>query len=161
MKIIYLINGRKYGYHKTLARDFLEVIPGEVLDMSDGTPFGQRYYELEEKDPDVIITFDLAGHDLRTGSGTLSLNNLYARMAHILFHDPDRYGRDAALRQNLSMFMYIPAKEDGAYSANLQDVPNIRSFVPVRYMADSAEEHAGNVENIKVWWERFKKDAML
>ena len=162
MNTLYLIDTAKYTYHKRIIKSFTDVIPGKVFDMSDGTPYGNRYYEIEKSAPDAIITLDLAGHVLRTGNGTLSLNNIYARMAHILFHGPDHYGRDMKARQNLSMFTYIPTGEDvDKCTANLTEVPNIRSFVPFDYKADDETEQVVNRENIAKWWEEFKKDAML
>ncbi len=112
MNIIYLINSKEYNYHKSLATDFSEVTGGSIIDMGDGTALGVRYNEIADAAPDVIITFDLAGHALRTGNDTLSLNNIYARYAHILFHKPDHYGRSLEARQNLSMFTYIPNGND-------------------------------------------------
>ena len=162
MKLIYLIDSAKYPYHKRVIMDFTDVIPGKVLDMSDGVPYGNRYRQIDEADPNVVITLDLAGHVLLTGNGTLSLNNIYARIAHILFHGPQHYGRDLKARQNLSMFTYIPSGEDaGKCGSSLPEVPNVMSFVPFDYKADDEAEHAVNRDNIAKWWEEFKKDAML
>ena len=162
MNIIYLINSKEYNYHKKVAEDFVSVTGGSVIDMGDGTNLGARFYEINGKRPDVIITFDLAGHVLRTGNNTLSLNNIYARFAHILFHKTDHYGRDLKARQNLSMFTYIPVSEDPErYRRIYEDVPNILNFPEFNYKACNDEEHLSNKESIKKWWEEFKKDAMI
>ena len=47
MNIIYLIDSKKYNYHKSLANDFVGVTGGSVIDMGDGTNPGARYYEIE------------------------------------------------------------------------------------------------------------------
>ena len=162
MKIIYLINSKEYNYHKSLAKDFVSVTGGEVIDMGDGTNLGIRYYQIEDITPDVIITFDLAGHALRTGNDMLSLNNVYARFAHILFHKPDHYGRALKARQNLSMFTYIPNGQDvDAAKAVFAEAPNINEFVPVIYKSPNDKERSDNIENIKRWWDDFRREAML
>ncbi len=162
MKVIYLINSKEYGYHKTLIPDFTQTVPGEVFDMSDGTDLATRYGQINDTDADVVITFDLAGHILRTGSDTLSLNNLAARMAHILFQRTQMYAEDIKARQNLSMFLYLMNGEDVAgCRARLEEVPNISEFCAIERKAGSEEEHEKNRHSIALWWEEFKKEAML
>lgn len=162
MKTLYLINSKNNNYHCRLAEEFRSIIPGEVIDMADGTSLGDRYYEIRDMNPDVIITFDLAGHALRTGSDTLSLNNIYARIAHILFHGSDYYGNDLRPRQNLSMFTYITDDEDiSAFRERFPDIPNVAGIAPIYYKADNNDERAHNHEIIGRWWEEFKKEAML
>lgn len=162
MKVLYLINSSKFNYHEGLADDFTAVVPGRVLDMADGTPLDKRYYEIEGEAPDVIITFDLAGHVLRTGSDTLSLNNIYAKMAHILFRNADHYGKELTARQNLSMFTFVPRGTDiGLIREKLTEVWNIQEFVPIERNARTDEEHAGNREMTASWWEGFRREAMI
>ncbi len=162
MNIVYLINSKEYNYHKSLVADFVSVTGGGIVDMGDGTQLGARFYEISDMKPDVVITFDLAGHVLRTGSDTLSLNNIYARFAHILFHKTDHYGRALKARQNLSMFTYIPNGQDAKEAgADLAEVPNIEEFVPVKYKSPDDKERNDNIENIKRWWDDFLKEAML
>ncbi len=161
MKILYIINSADYKYHIKLVEDFINVTGGEVIDTTLSDP-GKQYYIIQDAAPDVVITFDLAGHVFRTGSDTLSLNNIYARFAHILFHKTDRYGRDLRKRQNLSMFTYIPVNEDiESVRASLPDLPNVNSFVSISYKPSNDEERAENITNITHWWNEFKKEAML
>ena len=162
MKVLYLTDSSRFNYHKNLVTDFNEVMPGDVFDISDGRPLGELYYEIEGAKPDVIVTFDLAGHVLRTGTDTLSLNNIYARMAHILLQNTDRYRADLRARQNLSMFTYIPEGSDLlTVREKYTEVPNILEFVPVERNPQTDEQHKKNREMIKIWWEEFKKEAML
>ena len=158
MKTIYLINTGKFGYHKDIIRDFTDVVPGDILDMSDGTDYGLRYQQICKLRPDVVITFDLSGHVLRTGSDTLSLNNIYAKTAHILFHKTEYYGRDLKARQNLSMFTYVTGGENtGDCRRNCPDVPNISELQGIRYKPSDEDEHAKNREIIGLWWDEFKR----
>ena len=162
MNIIYLINSKEYNYHKSLADDFVSVTGGSIIDMGDGTNLGTRYHQIIDKIPDVIITFDLAGHVLRPGNDTLSLNNIYARSAHILFHKTDHYGRSLKARQNLSMFTYIPNGQDvKEVESAFSKVPNIREFVPIMYKSANDKERNDNIESIKHWWDDFRREAML
>ncbi len=161
MKILYLIDSDKYNYHRRLADDFISVTGGSIIDTAGADP-GKQYYDIAGESPDVVITFDLAGHIFRTGNDTLSLNNIYARFAHILFHRSSHYGRELKARQNLSMFTFIPSGEDvGSYRRDLPDVPNIDSFVNIRYKPDNNTEHKENLANITRWWSDFKRKAML
>lgn len=162
MKILYLINSAGFNYHKSLIDDFTFVTGGNVIDMSDGKSLGDRYYEIEGCNADVIITFDLAGHVLRTVSGTLSLNNIYARMAHILFQNADSYGADLRARQNLSMFTYVVNGTDlSSARERLTEVWNILEFPQIERKAQNDEQHENNREMIARWWDDFTKEAML
>ena len=162
MKILYLTDSKKYKYHKEIIEDFLSVTGGDVIDLPTGDDREMRYFDVVDADPDVVITFDCAGMDFLTVTDTLSLNNIYARMAHILFHQPSFYGQVLNLRQNLSMFTYLPASEDPErYRRIYEDVPNILIFPEFNYKACNDEEHLSNKEFIRKWWEEFKKDAMI
>ena len=162
MKLLYLINSRQFNYHKDIIRDFTAVIPGDIIDMGDGTNLGERYREIAGYAPDVVITLDLAGFELRTGNDTLSLNNIYGKMAHILFHKTNFYGACLKARQNLSMFTYIPEGEDvKACMERYREIPNISGFVHITYKTDNEALHGENRTNIKNWWGIFKEDAML
>ena len=84
------------------------------------------------------------------------------RVAHILFHKPDHYGRNLKVRQNLSMFTYIPNGSDAeAVQAVYPEVPNIEEFVPISYKPADDKERKENIESIKRWWNDFKREAML
>ena len=132
------------------------------MDMSDGTDLGERYYEIEEMRPNAVVTFDLAGHSLRTGNDTLSLNNLYARFAHILFQRADRFGSDLKCRQNLSMFTYFSNSDDiESCREHFSEIPNIREFVSIIYKPDNEKDRDDNRMKIRAWWDKFKKEAML
>ncbi len=162
MIILYLINSKEYIYHKSLVEDFVGVTGGEVIDMGDGTNLGDRYHEIDGMASDVIITFDLAGHILRTGNDTLSLNNIYARFAHILFHKTDHYGRDLKERQNLSMFTFVPNGTDvEAFLSTYDEIPNIEQFVPFNYKPSDYKEREENIAQIRRWWDDFRKEAMI
>ncbi len=162
MKILYLINTKEHDYHRLLITDFSGVIPGDVIDMADGCNLGKRYHEIEAADPDVVITFDAAGFELRTGNDTLSMNNISARMAHILFHKSEKYADELKYRQNLSMFTFIPKDEDlKECIKSFPAVPNILKLTEISTRPESVEEHDQNRTNIRTWWELFKKEAML
>ena len=61
MKILYIINSADYKYHIKLVEDFISVTGGEVIDTALSDP-GKQYYIIQDAAPDVVITFDLAGH---------------------------------------------------------------------------------------------------
>ncbi len=162
MNILYLTDSRQFGYHKDLIKDFLSVTGGEVFDLSDDYAKAKKYQDIENFGADVIITFDGAGLDYRTVMDTLSFNNLFARMAHILFHKPSFYGQMLELRQNLSMFTYIPCTEDlSSCRTRYPEIPNLNEFGKCFYKADNEKEHETNRETVRAWWDDFKREAML
>ena len=162
MNILYLTNTKQYSYHKKMADDFIIVTGGRLINIADEPDLGQCYHNISGSDPDVIITFDLAGHVFRTGTDKLSLNNIYARFAHILFHKPDYYGHDLKTRQNLSMFTYVPlGMLSDSLRKELSEVPNILEFVQIDYKSDTVDSRNDNQNNISLWWNDFRKAAML
>ncbi len=162
MRILYLIDSGTYRYHKELIGDFLDVTGGEVMDIPDDGMRQMKFNDVKKYGADVIITFDGIGLDFRTVSDTLSLNNLYSRMAHILFHKLSFYDRKILIRQNLSMFTYIPNDEDpDAAGGKYEDIPNIRSFGVFSYKIYNEAEREKNRETIREWWDDFKREAML
>ncbi len=162
MKILYLIDSSTYKYHKDIIKVFLEVTGGEVLDLPDDGGRQMKFFDVKEAGADLIITFDGVGLDFRTVSDTLSLNNLYARMAHILFHKLSFYDQKLLRRQNLSMFTYIPDSEDiAACRDKYEDIPNMYSFGEFYYKADNESERMANRKTIEAWWDDFKREAML
>lgn len=162
MIVLYLINSSKFNYHNEVVKEFTEIVPGEVMEISEGRDSGAQYSDIEDRKPDVIITFDGSGFELRTVMDTLSLNNIYARCAHILFHKPSFYSHILDARQNLSMFTYIPYGPDvESLKKEYPEVPNLAAFPEFYYKATDDNERKINSESIKTWWEEFKRDAML
>lgn len=162
MKIIYLIDTKKYPYHTNVIKDFIHVIDGEIVDIATVNDLGSTYYSIEEYGPRVIIAFDLVGHSFRTGSGTLSLNGIYCRIANVLFQKVQVYGNDIRLRQNLSSFMYITERDDLlSVRENCSELPNIEYMKEITYKASTDEEHEENQSIIRNWWLDFKKEAMI
>lgn len=162
MKVVYIINSKKYAYHKQVLNDLMQICSGEVYDMSDGCEHNVRYNQIAECRADVIITLDAAGFELRTGNDTLSLNSLYCRCAHILFGKIDSYGSDIKARQNLSMFTYISTRNNlEEVSKQLREVPNIEYFCEYEYKSSDENRLRENRENLSKWWEAFCKSAMV
>lgn len=162
MKILYLIDTKKYTYHKNIIEDFKTVIDGEVMDLSNISDLGSAYHSIDQFKPNVIIIFDLIGHEFKTGNGTLSLNGIYCRIANVLFQKVQVYGNETKLRQNLSSFMYISERDDVILvKDNCPDVPNIDYLKGIQYKISSEEEHLENQNKISLWWQDFKKEAMI
>lgn len=162
MKILYIIDSKKNNYHKKLIEDFVDILPGEIVDMGEEGLLHEKYKRIENEAPDVFISIDTAGFELRTSNDTLSLNALSCRGAIILCRKIDAYGRDIKKRQNLSMFTYINSSDDiEKAKESCKEVPNILKMPPIQYKASTDKEHLENQEAIKLWWDDFKKEAML
>lgn len=162
MNIIYLINSKEYNYHSSLADTFNKVIPGKVINVNDYEDPSEGYREIKQSNPEVIITFDLAGHVFRTGMDELTLNALPCRIANILFQKRNSYGVQIKKRENLSTFMYISANDDVLDARKyLEEVPNIDSFPEIEYKNRDISSNQDNIKAIEKWWDSFKRDAMI
>jgi len=117
--------------------------------------------EIRDEKYDAIIIFDLSAHIYKTTSDTLSFNKITSRIANILFRRVEEY-KDVGYRQNLSSFLYISNRDNLERVKNkCEEVPNIDCFVDIFYKPETDEEHSKNIESITLWWESFKKEAML
>lgn len=159
MRVAYVINSEQYPYHKQILSDFESVVPGKIYDVAE---WDYRIVnEIVNCKYNVVIFFDLAGHQFRTTSDTLTFNKLTCRVANILFRRVEEY-MHVECRQNLSSFMYISRRDNlEQVKRRCVEVPNIFYFPEFRYKADSEEEHAFNMESVKVWWSDYIKEAMI
>lgn len=169
MKVIEIIDSKKYRYHRTVLNDWTCAMKkhygiGEVfiVDIADNIASHERYSMIEDYKADLIITMDFSGFDMLTGSNNLSLNCIPAKVAHILFHNKDKYRLEVSYRQNFSMFTCINQFDDVTNWENTEDnISNIVSAPDIEYIEDNEEVHDSNQKKICEWLAMFDEIAMI
>jgi len=116
MKIVILMDTVKYSNHHVYAEKIEKALAAGnnffVYNMSSGKPFHEAYRIIEGEKPELIITLDCAGFELKTELNSLSLNCLHCRAIHMLFEKTYKYGDLLDNLFSLSHFMFLPKGSD-------------------------------------------------
>lgn len=153
MKILIVIDTRKRPEHKKTENIYRDILGTEneicIVDMASGKPDYVIFNEIAASDSDLVITFDLAGFNLKTELNTISYNTLTCRVAHIL-SDMNQPGDRLDEQLNLSHFMYLPDGTDlSEFAAGHKNIPNV-SVAP-----------ALGEDSIRKWFADAKKEMWL
>jgi hypothetical protein len=166
MKIVFVINSKKYFYHKDMLRQFL--ISAEkygtcrIIDLSVGTAFHMIYDEIEQSGCDLLISLDLAGFEFRTETNTLSYNNLGCRMAHVLFRGMHEYREELRQQMNFSMFLFSMREEDVAVmNDRYPNIPNVERIERMEYRHPAEEDMAKSRNIINKWFAHIMDEMEL
>lgn len=129
-KILILIHSGKYPEHQARLKGLKELLTEEgnetfLVDMSDKESHFEQYRKIKSFGAEIILTMDLAGFELRTETGSITLNQLPCLMFHLLFHPVEDYGKVLQEPFNFSMFFYAAA--DGDRMRLEQNYPNIEN----------------------------------
>lgn len=155
MKIAIIINSIRYKNHTEKAEIFKRVLGNKVnelllIDMNSRLKDYEIFYQLRDYKPDLVITFDLAGFELRTELNDISLNILPCRMAHILFDKSYKYPELKSVLLNISHFVVVLNGEDiNLFRQSCRGIRNV--------MAGSLSDE----NEINIWFELFCKEAWL
>lgn len=103
-----------------------------VIDIGDGDALHKQFGRIKSQSPQLIISLDMAGTEMRTESGRLAYNQLPCRMAYFLLQPLDTYSCDRLNQPfNFSMFFFTAGQSDAALLAErYPDLPNI-SHLPL------------------------------
>ena len=82
----------------------------ELLDLT--TEEKQAYKRLAQDDFDLVITFDMAGFEKGTETGSLFYNLLSCKSIHILYGEKQAYSRYLSNKLSLAMLFFVLGKED-------------------------------------------------
>lgn len=165
-KAVIVLNTKKFYYHSTLFSLFgreLEKAGFELAsyDLGSTKPEHEKYYDIDNLKPDLILSFDLSGFELRTENDTLSLNNFGCRIACLLFQPYGTYGGSLEQQMNFSMFLYTVRPEDAAeMKVRYPNIPNL-SAVPGIEPDELFSSGARYAPLIQGWLESFRKEAEL
>lgn len=120
MNAAFVINTKKnpeYSdvYRKLAAAFEKKGFTAAVVDMGEERPLHEQFFRLRNIKPQLVITFDLAGFEMRTLQETPSFNIISCRMAHLIMK-ADKETEDCLnVPLNFSMFFYT-ADSDHAES---------------------------------------------
>lgn len=116
-KVIILSNINKFSYHeqiiKALKNTASPVLSGALItDISDKSNFSSVSDKLSSECPDIIITLDLAGFELRTLTGECLLNMLPCKVCNIIWGNKPEYNAFLNGKISLSMIFYDATGQD-------------------------------------------------
>lgn len=169
MKILLIIDTKKYKYHNEIFVDFENAIVnffenrGEnslnVFDMGmEGLDY-EKFSYIQNLSADLIVTLDCAGFDMTTTGDNLSYNNLTCRMAHVLIKNDASFSRFLKYRQNFSMYTYCPEDENmGIKQGKFPEITNIGEMKKLVYKNIDDEDHKDNVAKIEMWLRQMLED---
>lgn len=75
-----------------------------LYDFKDRKLQHEHYFAIGKLNPDLIITIDMAGFEMRTETDKPSYNIMHCRLIHVLLHEREYYGEFADDRLTLSQF---------------------------------------------------------
>lgn len=122
---IIVMDTKKHPEHKALSEIIKEIVQSgnllkentklRTVDMALEMPLHEKYFQICSGTPEFVITFDLAGFELRTENDGYSYNTIPCRMAHFLLGETEQYREILAGEFNFSMFFY-------AYPQSCQEI---------------------------------------
>lgn len=115
MKIEIVINTRRHKEHNEIAEIFAGILREKeykivIVDLGVDMRAHEKSQMIKQEQPHLIITFDMAGFELRTTLDNASYNIMPYRMAHILPGEYRVYSEWLRESMNFSMFFYASAK---------------------------------------------------
>lgn len=110
-KIIILTESAKYSYHTTASRQIQSTLKSDghtatILDISFCMPDHKYLHKINELQPDVLITLDLAGFQFRTQAGEIALNMLPTKNLNLIWGNKPEYTPLLNKKLSLSMLFY-------------------------------------------------------
>ena len=157
MKVLIVVNSKKYSYHKSaaenLSRGINSIADVAIYDMEPNIASHEHFFAIKDVNPDVLITLDCAGFDMLTTGKILAYNTMPCRMAHIIIDKEYKLKNELSNRMNLSMFAYFAPNHDiDELSKKYPDIPNI-----LKYNEGLCEDEACS----RQWFEDFLKEGLL
>ena len=158
MNILVLSCNDKYKYHKRLVADIEEAIvtynPDATVkqyNLVASVPGHEHYAHIASVKPDVMITLDFAGFDIKTSGDTLGYNGFSFRVVNILFQKLYKYSDEMKLRQNMSMITCIPHEAEISDVLKDGNIPNVLRLCELDYMAEDDRVRADNRLRLVEW----------
>ena len=110
-KIIILTELEKYSYHTTVSRQIQSALASDshttnILDISFCMPDHKYLQKINELQPDILITLDLAGFQFRTQAGEIAFNMLPTKNLNLIWGNKPEYAGLLHKKISLSMLFY-------------------------------------------------------
>lgn len=161
-KILIVTNTISYPDHASLSRMLCTVLTasGDVTTTIDMNSFAydhQCFSAIQDFQPTVLITLDLAGFRLRTQSGECALNILHCKCLNFIWGNKPEYKTYLQGKLSLSMLFYDVSGEDH----NLpKEYPNMLYYHPSFTLLPSDPEPAMQNAFMKIWQD-FSSEVLL
>ena len=130
MKVELVINSWIHKEHDKMAKEIVRILREkeyEVVVVDLGTDISAHEISrmIKKEQPHLIITFDMAGFELRTTLDHATYNVMPYRMAHILPGEYRKYSKWIEESMNFSMFFYAPVKTAEEIKKNHPETENV------------------------------------
>lgn len=168
MKIVILSNTNKFPYHTQITKALNNTASSVLfcayfVDISNKTPISSISQQLSTECPDVIITLDLAGFELRTLTGESLLNMLPCKVCNIIWGDKPEYSNYLSGKLSLSMLFYDATSNDNQLPSKY---PNMRYYYSTSKAIPTVPFNNVNTESdvletLQNIWNRFTKEVLL
>ncbi len=164
--IVILTNRQQYPYHPemaAMAQSALQQLAHSVtvLDINSEKYGHVCLARLKETNPDILITFDLAGFCFRTQSGENALNMLCTKNLNILWGNKPEYAPLLSKKISLSMLFYDASGTDSKLPLLYPNLLYYKVSSPIKQSAVSASDIAGNTNAFLSVWEDFTREVLL
>lgn len=132
MKIEIVINSAIYREHKKIADTFIKILQEKeygiiIVDLGADVPVHEKSQMIKQEQPHLLISFDMAGFELRTTLDYATYNVMPYRMAHILPEEYSLYSKWLQESMNFSMFFYAASKTAEEIKKNHPETENVYS----------------------------------
>lgn len=131
MKILIIINTSKYPEHRNVGDIFKKAfeVKGYEVKQIDLGPIQKEYVKsgmIENEKPQLLVTFDMAGFEMRTLLEKATYNTMPYRMAHFLLKDYEAYKKEwLEDDMNFSMFFYASEQTGQAIKERHPDIEHV------------------------------------
>ena len=161
MNSVFIIsNISKYPQHATLIKLLTNTITqSHHADINKTSP-SVLSQQLSLSAPDIIITLDLAGFELKTLTGECLFNTLPAKMLNIIHGDQPEYHNYISKKLSLSMLFYDMTGHDHQLPGKYK---NMRYYYPISQVASSltCDTDCNTSQILSDIWSHFKEEVLL
>ena len=156
--VILLSNIKKYPEHcqyTSTIKNTMPLIHNDINQISAS----ELMKNLTSSAPDVIISLDFSGFELKTLTGECLLNTLPCKILNIISVDATGYHTFLSKKLSLSMLFYDISGNDVPLPAKY---PNMRYYYPLKEISSAtASREIPSADMFRDIWNHFKKEALL
>lgn len=160
-----LVNTKRYPYHRNILSVLADhLFPNDtdisIIDLSQSniSALGQH---LDAAAPDLVITLDLAGFEIRTYTGECFLNILPSKICNIIWGSKPEYENFLNGKLSLSMLFY----DATGINHELSSVyPYLRYYYPTIHPITNSQivdSDSDTIEALKALWNHFIKEVLI
>ena len=163
LKIIILTESPKYSYHTTASRQIQSTLESNghavtILDISFCMPDHKYLQKINELQPDILITLDLAGFQFRTQAGEIALNMLPTKNLNLLWGNKPEYAGLLHKKISLSMLFYDVTGMDHHLPALY---PDLLYYKVLGTIPPEASDFTQARESFALIWADFTREVLL